>query len=110
MVPFIFTKWLQEVFDVPLVIELTDDEKFLFKHQLTIDDVKGFAAENAKDIIAVGFNPENTFIFQIYNIWVEHFMKTSLEHHVKSLLLQLKQYLDSLILIVLGKYILQVFK
>ncbi|CAX45515.1 tryptophan-tRNA ligase, putative [Candida dubliniensis CD36] len=63
MVPFIFTKWLQEVFDVPLVIELTDDEKFLFKHQLTIDDVKGFAAENAKDIIAVGFNPENTFIF-----------------------------------------------
>ena len=28
MVPFIFTKWLQEVFDVPLVIELTDDEKF----------------------------------------------------------------------------------
>ncbi|KAI5967550.1 WRS1 [Candida margitis] len=63
MVPFIFTKWLQEVFDVPLVIELTDDEKFLFKPKLTIDDVKNFAVENAKDIIAVGFNPENTFIF-----------------------------------------------
>lgn len=31
MVPFLFTKWLQEAFDVPLVIELTDDEKFLFK-------------------------------------------------------------------------------
>ncbi|ODV58744.1 tryptophan--tRNA ligase WRS1 [Ascoidea rubescens DSM 1968] len=63
MVPFIFTKWLQEVFDVPLVIELTDDEKFLFKPKLTIDDVKKFAVENAKDIIAVGFKPENTFIF-----------------------------------------------
>lgn len=63
MVPFIFTKWLQDVFDVPLVIELTDDEKFLFKQKLTIKDVKKFAAENAKDIIAVGFNPENTFIF-----------------------------------------------
>ncbi|CAI5757198.1 unnamed protein product [Candida verbasci] len=63
MIPFIFTKWLQEVFDVPLVIELTDDEKFLFKPKLTIDDVKGFAKDNAKDIIAVGFNPENTFIF-----------------------------------------------
>lgn len=63
MVPFIFTKWLQDVFDVPLVIELTDDEKFLFKHKLTIDDVKKFAKENAKDIAAVGFNPENTFIF-----------------------------------------------
>ena len=31
MVPFLFTKWLQEAFNVPLVIELTDDEKFLFK-------------------------------------------------------------------------------
>lgn len=63
MVPFLFTKWLQDVFDVPLVIELTDDEKFLFKQKLTVDDVKRFAKENAKDIIAVGFNPENTFIF-----------------------------------------------
>ncbi|CUM49828.1 Tryptophan--tRNA ligase, cytoplasmic [Debaryomyces fabryi] len=63
MVPFIFTKWLQDVFDVPLVIELTDDEKFLFKPKLTIEDVKGFSKDNAKDIIAVGFKPENTFIF-----------------------------------------------
>lgn len=63
MVPFIFTKWLQDVFDAPLVIELTDDEKFLFKPKLTIPDVKKFAHENCKDIIAVGFNPENTFIF-----------------------------------------------
>lgn len=63
MVPFVFTKWLQDVFDVPLVIELTDDEKFLFKPKLTIEDVRKFTFENAKDIIAVGFNPENTFIF-----------------------------------------------
>lgn len=63
MIPFVFTKWLQDVFDVPLVIELTDDEKFLFKQKLTIEDVKGFAKDNARDIIAVGFNPENTFIF-----------------------------------------------
>ncbi|KAI5964027.1 WRS1 [Candida theae] len=63
MIPFVFTKWLQDVFDVPLVIELTDDEKFLFKPKLTIDDVKNFSVENAKDIVAVGFKPENTFIF-----------------------------------------------
>ncbi|SCU94222.1 LAME_0F06612g1_1 [Lachancea meyersii CBS 8951] len=63
MVPFLFTKWLQDVFDVPLVIELTDDEKFLFKQKLKIEDVKGFARQNAADIISVGFNPENTFIF-----------------------------------------------
>lgn len=63
MIPFMFTKWLQEVFDCPLVVELTDDEKFLFKPKLTIDDVKRFARDNARDIIAVGFKPENTFIF-----------------------------------------------
>lgn len=63
LVPFLFTKWLQDVFDVGLVVELTDDEKFLFKPKLTIDDVKKFAKENAKDIISVGFKPENTFIF-----------------------------------------------
>lgn len=63
MVPFIFTKWLQDVFDCPLVIELTDDEKFLFKPKLTINDVKKFTKDNAKDIIAVGFDEKKTFIF-----------------------------------------------
>lgn len=63
MIPFMFTKWLQDVFDVPLVIELTDDEKFLFKQHLTIDDVKRFSRENAKDIIAAGFDVEKTLIF-----------------------------------------------
>ncbi|KAI9671936.1 MAG: hypothetical protein M1817_002333 [Caeruleum heppii] len=63
MIPFEFTKWLQDVFDVPLVIMLTDDEKFLFKPQLTIDDVLRFSRQNAKDIIAVGFDVKKTFIF-----------------------------------------------
>jgi tryptophanyl-tRNA synthetase len=31
LVPFHFTQWLQQAFGVPLVIQLTDDEKFLFK-------------------------------------------------------------------------------
>lgn len=67
MIPFTFTKWLQDVFDVPLVIEMTDDEKFLFKPKLTIEDVKKFYVENAKDIIAVGFDPKKTFIFSDIN-------------------------------------------
>lgn len=40
-----------------------DDEKFLFKHELKIEDVRRFSRGNAKDIIAVGFNVEKTFIF-----------------------------------------------
>jgi tryptophanyl-tRNA synthetase len=62
LIPFQFTKWLQDVFDVPLVIQLTDDEKFLWKN-LTIEETRRLAHENAKDIIACGLNPSKTFIF-----------------------------------------------
>lgn len=63
LVPFMFTKWLQDVFDVPLVIQLTDDEKFLFKDNLDIEEAHRLAYENAKDIIAMGFDVKKTFIF-----------------------------------------------
>jgi len=64
LVPFLFTKWLQDVFDVPLVIELTDDEKFLFKDGLSLEEARRMGFENARDIIAVGFDPAKTFIFR----------------------------------------------
>lgn len=63
MIPFVFCKWLQDVFDVPLVIQLTDDEKFLFKPELTLEKCNEFSYSNAKEIIAVGFDPKKTFIF-----------------------------------------------
>jgi len=62
LIPFIFTKWLQDVFNVPLVIQLTDDEKYLWK-DLKLEDAKRLSIENAKDIIACGFDKKNTFIF-----------------------------------------------
>ncbi|KAF8078073.1 tryptophanyl-tRNA synthetase [Lyophyllum atratum] len=67
MIPFAFTKWLQDVFDVPLVVQLTDDEKFLFKHELKVEQTKAFARQNASDIIAVGFDFKKTFIFSDYD-------------------------------------------
>ncbi|KAF8237720.1 tryptophanyl-tRNA synthetase [Tricholoma matsutake] len=67
MIPFVFTKWLQEVFDVPLVVQLTDDEKFLFKHELKAEQTMAFARQNARDIIAVGFNLEKTFVFSNFD-------------------------------------------
>lgn len=57
-----FIRWLQEVFDVPLVIQLTDDEKYLWK-DLTTEKAYEYAKENAKDIIACGFDVNKTFIF-----------------------------------------------
>jgi len=62
-IPFEFTKWLQEVFDVPLVIMLTDDEKFLFKEKLSQPEVYQFARDNAKDIISMGFDVKKTFMY-----------------------------------------------
>lgn len=62
-IPFEFTKWLQDVFDVPLVIMLTDDEKFLFKEKLTQPEVYQFARDNAKDIISIGFDVKKTFMY-----------------------------------------------
>jgi tryptophanyl-tRNA synthetase len=69
LIPFLFTKWLQDAFDAPLVIQMTDDEKFIFKgvyEEEDGDNLDYFAQltiENAKDIIACGFHPQKTFLF-----------------------------------------------
>jgi tryptophanyl-tRNA synthetase len=62
LVPFIFCKFLQDAFQCHLVVMLSDDEKYLFK-DLSLAEVQHYARENAKDIIAVGFDPKLTFIF-----------------------------------------------
>lgn len=62
LIPFIFTKWLQDVFDVPLVVQMTDDEKFLWRLP-DADEALRLTYENAKDIIALGFDVNKTFIF-----------------------------------------------
>ncbi|XP_015774521.1 PREDICTED: tryptophan--tRNA ligase, cytoplasmic-like isoform X1 [Acropora digitifera] len=62
LIPFIFTKYLQDAFNVPLVIQLTDDEKFFLK-DLECEEAHRLAYENAKDIIACGFDKKKTFIF-----------------------------------------------
>ncbi|MBW9141464.1 MAG: tryptophan--tRNA ligase [Candidatus Aramenus sp.] len=64
LIPFIFTKWLQEKFKVNLYIEITDDEKFMRNVDYTLDQTRQWAYENILDIIAVGFDPDRTFIFQ----------------------------------------------
>lgn len=64
MIPFMFTQWLQRVFDVPLVIQLTDDEKFFFKSYLTLEEASRLGFENTKDILACGFDLKKTFIFR----------------------------------------------
>uniref|UniRef100_M4FG90 Tryptophan--tRNA ligase, cytoplasmic n=1 Tax=Brassica campestris TaxID=3711 RepID=M4FG90_BRACM len=65
LIPFLFTKYLQEAFKVPLVIQITDDEKKIWK-KLNKEKSKRLGRENVKDIIACGFDASNTFIFSSY--------------------------------------------
>ena len=62
LVPWVFAKWLQEKFNVNMYFQLTDDEKFYAKQDLTLEDTSKFAYENALDFIALGFKPEKTKI------------------------------------------------
>lgn len=62
LVPWVFAKWLQEKFDANLYFQLTDDEKFYAKQDLTLEQTKQFAYENALDFIALGFKPDKTKI------------------------------------------------
>ncbi|OWZ33040.1 tryptophan-tRNA ligase [Cryptococcus neoformans c45] len=84
LVPFMFTAYLQRVFNVPLVIQITDDEKYLLerdakKQQELMKKIKAkkpldllryykkMGQDNIKDIIACGVIPEKTFIFSDLN-------------------------------------------
>lgn len=62
LVPWVFTKWLQEKFDTNLYFQLTDDEKFFAKQDLTLEQTRNFAYENALDFIALGFKQDKTKI------------------------------------------------
>lgn len=65
VLPFLLTKYLQEVFNLPLVIQITDDEKYLFR-DVPFEGEKAdeLIRNNIKDIIAFGFDPRHTFIFR----------------------------------------------
>lgn len=60
LVPWMFTKWLQEVYDVELWFQFPDEEKYLFKENLSLDDAQTYTFENALDVIALGFKPNKT--------------------------------------------------
>ncbi|MCR4327518.1 MAG: tryptophan--tRNA ligase [Nanoarchaeota archaeon] len=56
---WLFTKWLQEKFDVELWFQFTDDEKFLYKN-MSYDEIQKWTHENMLDVIALGFDPKKT--------------------------------------------------
>lgn len=78
LVPWIFTKWLQDRVKTRLYFQMTNDEKYFFNSHLSLDDVKRYTYENTLDLLALGFEPEETYIIQdiehidmLYEIAVE---------------------------------------
>ena len=62
MMPWLFTKYIQEKFNSKLLFQLTDDEKFLQIQDRSREEIGYYTYENILDIIAVGFNPDKTKI------------------------------------------------
>lgn len=56
---WLFVKWLQDVLDVDLWFQFTDDEKFLFK-DMSYEEIQKWMYENMLDVVALGFNPNKT--------------------------------------------------
>lgn len=64
MVPFEFTKYLQDAFDAILVIQMADDEKYYFKDPVRdLEYYQELGRQNCRDIIACGFRLDKTYVF-----------------------------------------------
>jgi tryptophanyl-tRNA synthetase len=64
LVPFLVAKSLQDVFDCDVFIPISDDEKFYVKDSLSYESALGYSRDNILDLIALGFKPGKTFIFE----------------------------------------------
>jgi tryptophanyl-tRNA synthetase len=64
LISFSFTKYLQQIFNCNLYIQIPDDEKFLFKKDLTLDKIEEMTQSDLIDIASIGFDPDKTFIFR----------------------------------------------
>jgi tryptophanyl-tRNA synthetase len=62
LIPWMFTKYLQDKFDAKLYFQMTDDEKFLYYDKFALSEPQKWAYDNALDLIALGFDPKKTKI------------------------------------------------
>lgn len=64
LVPFLVAKSLQDEFNCEVFIPISDDEKFYVKEDLTYEKSIEYSKDNILDLIALGFKPGKTFIFE----------------------------------------------
>ncbi|HEY6405589.1 MAG TPA: tryptophan--tRNA ligase [Nitrososphaeraceae archaeon] len=78
LMPWMFTKYLQDKFGSKLLFQITDDEKFLSSPDRTSEEIKRYTYENILDIISIGFDPRNTKII-VDTIHIKHLYPIALE-------------------------------
>jgi tryptophanyl-tRNA synthetase len=66
MIPFTMAVYLRKASNATCIIQLSDDEKYYFKNN-ELEYFHNLSRENAKDIIACGFDKNKTFIFSNLN-------------------------------------------
>ncbi len=82
LLPFSFTLWLQKTFDVHLLIQLTDDEKFMVK-DISKTAIEKYTNENIIDILSLGFDPKKTHIIKDYeSAKMMYYYATDVAKHV----------------------------
>ena len=60
LVPWLFVKWLQDKFGAELWFQFPDEEKFLIKENLSLEETERLTYDNMLDVIALGFDPRKT--------------------------------------------------
>lgn len=67
LAPFLITKELQDLFQVKLVIQITDDEKYL-KRDLSAEQIAEYTKSNIEQIEKIGFDKKLTYIFTNFSM------------------------------------------
>ncbi|MEM4814452.1 MAG: tryptophan--tRNA ligase [Ignisphaera sp.] len=62
ILPWIFTKWLQDRLGLDLFFQMTDDEKFWHSEEKDLEDFNSLAYENILDLAALGLDYRKTHV------------------------------------------------
>lgn len=62
LIPLLMTRDLQLKYNCPVIIQITDDEKYLTR-DITTEKIEEYAQKNIRDIMNLGFSSELTYIF-----------------------------------------------
>ncbi len=60
LVPLMLAKWLQERLRAPLYLQVSDDEKYCLRPDLSFGEVRRWARDNIAELLALGFDEERT--------------------------------------------------